>query len=103
MKKSKNKNKNHNEIDLFARGNLGLARLLVAVDAAGPQGISTNELLEQLNSSNDTQAFIRRAAKKGLIERIEGKSSEEEHGHFAPIMNIITQQGKDLLQSQLVG
>ena len=98
-KEKKNKNKNYNdEIDLFARGNVGLARLLVAVNAAGPQGISTNKLLEQLNSSNHAQAFIKRAAKKGLIERIEGKS---EHGYFAPTMNIITQRGKDLLASAL--
>jgi hypothetical protein len=96
---NKSKNKNHNEeIDLLARSNLGLVRLLVVVNAAGPQGISTNRLLQQLNSSNHAQAFIRRAAKKGLIERIEGKS---EHGHFAAVYNKLTERGRDLLLRQL--
>ena len=85
-------------MDLFVRGNVGLARLLIAVNAAGPQGISTNKLLEQLNSSNHAQAFIRRAAKEGLIERFKGES---EHGHFPPVVNRITKKGKQLLMTSL--
>ena len=81
---------------LFRRGNVGLARLLIAVNAAGRQGISTNRLLQLLNSTNHAQAFIRRAVKEGLIERIEGES---EHGHFPPIFNVITDKGRELLRS----
>jgi hypothetical protein len=83
---------------LFKRGNLGLFRLLVAVNAAGPDGIATYELLHQLGSTHHAKAFIARAEKEGLIERIEGKS---EHGHFAPLYNKLTERGRDLLLSQL--
>ena len=83
---------------LFRRGNVGLARLLVAVNAAGPQGISTNKLLEQLNSSHHAQAFIRRAAKEGLIERFTGES---EHGYFPKVYNRLTERGRELLSMSL--
>jgi hypothetical protein len=84
---------------LFRRGNVGLARLLIAVNAAGPQGISTVKLLQQLNSSNHAQAFLRRAAKEGLIERIEGESK---HGHFKPVYNRITEKGRQLLTMSIL-
>jgi DNA-binding MarR family transcriptional regulator len=82
---------------LFRRGNVGLARLLLVVHAAGPEGISTVKLLEQLGSTHHAQAFIKRAKREKLIER---KQGESEHGHFSPVYNIITEKGKKLL-SQL--
>ena len=95
MKKKKKENKS---LDLFKRGNVGLARLLIAVNTAGPQGISTVKLLQQLNSSNHAQAFIRRAVREGLIERTKGES---EHGHFPPVYNHITDKGKQLLKMSI--
>jgi hypothetical protein len=86
-------------LDLFKRGNVGLARLLIAVNAAGEEGISTVKLLQQLNSTNHAQAFIRRAEREGLIERIKGKS---EYGHFPPVVNRITEKGKQLLTMSLL-
>ena len=49
-------------------------------------------------ATNQAQAFIRRAAKEGLIERIQGES---EHGHFRPVYNKITEKGRELLVSTL--
>ncbi len=86
-------------MDLFARGNVGLARLLVAVNAAGEKGISTNKLLQQLNSSNHAQAFLRRAEREGLIERV--KDERSEHGHFPAVYNRITERGKQLLKTAI--
>jgi predicted transcriptional regulator len=82
---------------LLQRGNVGLTRLLVAVNNAIPEGISTVKLLEQLGSTHHAQAFIKRTKREGLIERKEGES---EHGQFPPVHNILTEKGKKLL-SQL--
>lgn len=93
MKKKVNKPMH---IDLFKRGNVGLARLLLALNAAGPKGMSTNKLLEWLGSTHHGQSFIKRAFSEGLIERMEGES---EHGHFKPVYNQITEKGRRLLTS----
>jgi DNA-binding MarR family transcriptional regulator len=85
--------------DLLKRGNLGLFRLLIAVNQAGPEGIATYKLLHQLGSTNHAKAFIARAVKEGLIEREVGQS---EHGHFKPVFNRITDKGRQVLQSQLL-
>jgi hypothetical protein len=91
-----NKNKNKKKHILLERGNVGLTRLLLAVRDAGPDGIPTYKLLYQLGSTNHAKAFITRAEKQGYIKRKEGES---EHGHFAPVYNILTAKGKDLLQN----
>jgi hypothetical protein len=95
----KNKRIIGNRHFLFQRGNVGLARCLIAVYEAGPEGISTYKLLQQLGSTNHAQAFIKRAVREGLIERIEGES---EHGHFKPVYNRITEKGKQLLKMSLL-
>jgi hypothetical protein len=80
---------------LLKRGNLGLLRLLIAVNAAGPEGISTYKLLHQLGSTNHAKAFIRRAHKAGYIKR---KELEREGGHFPQVYNYITDRGRKLLE-----
>jgi hypothetical protein len=80
---------------LFQRGNIGLARLLIAVYDAGDEGIATYKLLHQLGSTNHAKAFIKRAEKEGLIERRKGEPPAP--GKFRPIHNIITAKGKQLL------
>jgi hypothetical protein len=82
------------------RGNMGLLRLLIAVNAVGPSGISTYKLLKQLGSTNHAQAFIARAKREGLIGRNEGEPPGP--GQFPPMFNIITEHGKDLLLSQFI-
>ena len=49
---------------MLKRGNIGLARLLVTVYNAGPQGISTYSLLRQLGSTHHGQAFLKRAERE---------------------------------------
>jgi hypothetical protein len=76
------------------------ADMLVAIDKAsadGNGGIATFELLRQLGSTHHAKAFIKRAEREGLIQRIQGSS---EHGHFRPIFNRLTPKGRRLLQSQ---
>jgi DNA-binding MarR family transcriptional regulator len=85
---------------LFRRGNLGLLRLLIAVNAAGPDGIATYKLLHQLGSTHHAKAFIARAEKEGLIIR---ETGESEHGQFPPVYNKLTEKGRRLLQSQMPG
>jgi hypothetical protein len=61
------------------RGNITLIRLLITVNAAGPQGISTMNLFRELGTTGYGQTTLSRALREGLIERKEGAS---EHGHF---------------------
>ncbi len=82
---------------LLQRGNMGLLRLLIAVNAVGPKGIATYKLLEQLGSTHHAKAFITRAEREGLIERVKGEPPAP--GQFPPIYNIITDRGKQLLQN----
>ena len=82
---------------LVKRGSYSLLRLLIIINAAGATGITTLALLQEIGSKADRiNAIIRGAEKAGLIERTTGES---EHGHFAPIYNIITEKGKQLLQA----
>jgi hypothetical protein len=83
---------------LLKRGNVGLARLLIAVHKAGPKGITTYKLLEQLGSTHHAQAFIARAEREGLIKRKVGKPPTP--GQFAPVYNFITPKGTALLKLQ---
>ena len=53
--------------DLFKRGNVGLARLLLVVHHAGPDGIGTYKMLYRPGSTNHAKAFIKRAKDEGLI------------------------------------
>jgi hypothetical protein len=85
---------------LFKRGNVGLARLLLAVYDAGPEGISTYKLLHQLGSTHHAKAFIARAERAGYIKREE--AAEPGPGQFPPVINTITNKGKKLLLSQLL-
>jgi hypothetical protein len=99
-KKKKNSNSGSSRGFLLRRGNVGLARVLVAVYDAGPHGIATYKLLHQLGSTNHAKAFIKRAEKEGLIERRKGEPPAP--GKFRLIHNIITAKGKQLLRSQLL-
>lgn len=74
--------------------NAGLAHLLLIVQAAGSQGISTVKLLEELGSVDYGQRLIRHAQRLGYIKRTTGES---DHGHFAPVINTITDKGRKLL------
>jgi|SRR5687768_11641431 hypothetical protein len=85
---------------LLQRGNMGLPRLLIAVNAVGPEGIATYKLLEQLGSTHHAKAFIIRAEREGLIERVKGEPPSP--GQFTPIFNVITDKGRRLLQEQLL-
>ena len=83
--------------DLLKRGNIGLLRLLIAVNAAGPKGIATYKLLDQLGSTHHAKAFIARAEREGLIERPYAEPARP--GQFRPRYNVITKHGKQLLQN----
>jgi DNA-binding MarR family transcriptional regulator len=91
----KKKNKHCSSSFLLKRGNVGLARLLLAVYDAGPDGISTRKLLQQLGSTHHAQAFIKRAEKMGYIRR-EERDPESGTG-FRPVYNILTEKGRKLL------
>lgn len=82
---------------LFQRGNVGLARLLLAVNDEGPDGIATYKLLYQLGSTHHGKSFIKRAEKEGYIKRVKGE--EPGPGQFKPVYNVITDKGRQLLQS----
>jgi hypothetical protein len=82
------------------RGDMGLLRLLIAVNAAGPEGIATYKLLHQLGSTHHAKTFVARAQREGLIERKEGEPPAP--GQFAPVINIITDKGRKLLRSQIM-
>jgi hypothetical protein len=85
--------------NLVKRGNYSLLRLLIILKAAGPNGITTLTLLNELGSKADRiNHIISNAEKAGYIKRIKGES---EHGHFAPVYNILTKKGKDLLLQNL--
>ena len=82
--------------NLFKRGNYSLLRLLVIVNAAGPSGVTTRKLLDEIHSHDTyTQRVLDRAQKEGLIERVKGEPPAA--GQFPPVYNIITECGKQLL------
>jgi hypothetical protein len=83
--------------ELLKRGNIGLLRLLIAVNSAGPDGIATYDLLHQLGSTHHAKAFIARAEQEGLIGRPYGEPAGP--GQFRPRYNIIIKRGKQLLQN----
>jgi hypothetical protein len=86
---------------LLQPGNVGLFRLLLAVYQAGPDGITTLKLLQQLNSITHGQAFLKRAEREKLIERKRvPKPAGQKGNHFT--VNRITDKGKQLLRSQLM-
>ena len=68
----------------------------------GDEGIRTNKLLQRLGSTNHAQAFIKRAEKEGLIKRIPEEPPRKDE-FPPPRYNIITDKGRQLLQSRLVG
>ena len=79
--------------DLFKRGNYSLLRLLAIVNSAGPNGITTRKLLDEIHSHDTyTQRVLDRAQKEGLIERVKGEPPAA--GQFPPVYNIITERGK---------
>jgi DNA-binding MarR family transcriptional regulator len=87
--------------DLFKRGNYSLLRLLVIVNAAGPSGITTRKLLDEIRSHDTyTQRVLDKAQKQALIERVKGEPPGA--GQFSPIFNVITDKGRRLLQEQLL-
>jgi hypothetical protein len=62
-------NNSSSKLFLLKRGNIGLFRLLVAVNDAGPKGIATYDLLHKIGSTHHGKAFIKRAEREGLIKR----------------------------------
>jgi DNA-binding MarR family transcriptional regulator len=73
-------------------------RILSIIAGAGPNGISTVALHEQLGAhTNRTNAIIRKAHEMGLIDRIQGERPGP--GQFAPIFNVTTEKGRKLLAS----
>jgi hypothetical protein len=85
---------------LFKPGNVGLARLLLALAKAGSDGgMATRRLLETLHSTHHAQAAIKRAEKMGLIERVE--QPPECKGNRLKV-NKLTPMGQQLLD-KLVG
>jgi len=87
---------------LLQYGNYSLLRILAILNGAGEDGITTLRLLQELGSKasriNDIIAALERLE---LIERIQGEPPGP--GQFRPILNVITQRGKALLQTQLMG
>ena len=80
---------------LLQRGNYAMFRILSVVAAAGSRGITTVELHRELGThTNRTNAIIRKAHELGYIDRIKGES---EHGQFAPIFNVITDKGREMM------
>jgi DNA-binding MarR family transcriptional regulator len=85
---------------LLQRGNYSLLRILAILNSAGANGLTTLALLETLGSKADRMnAIIRTAQELNLIERIPGES---ERGQFPSIYNVITDKGRQLLQSQII-
>jgi hypothetical protein len=62
-------NNSSSKLFLLKRGNIGLFRLLVAVNDAGPKGIATYDLLHKIGSTHHGKAFIKRAEREGRIKR----------------------------------
>jgi hypothetical protein len=93
--KSKRRRSSEKE-DLFKRGNYSLLRLLSIVYAAGPEGIPTLKLLDEIGSrATYTQNVIIKAYKLGLIDRKQGESPGP--GQFKPVINTITEKGRQML------
>jgi hypothetical protein len=82
---------------LFQKGNAGIARLLVAISRAGPDGMTTLDLLKALGAINYGQTLIKNAYKLGLIDRIRPQGNKKGY----PVYNVLTPKGKALLKSQL--
>ncbi len=80
-------------------GNLTLIHLLLTVEDAGPEGISTMQLFKELGTTGYGQITLRRAVKEGYVKRIQGE--EPGPGQFPTVFNVITQKGRELLQNQL--
>jgi DNA-binding MarR family transcriptional regulator len=79
---------------LLQRGNYAIFRILSIINAAGPKGITTVTLHQRLGThTNRTNAIIRKAHELGYIDRIKGE--------FAPILNVITEKGRQLLASTM--
>jgi hypothetical protein len=92
----KKKQQQQQETFLFKRGNYSMLRLLSIVYAAGPEGIPTRKLLDEIGSrATYTQNVITKAAKQGLITRKLGEPPGP--GQFQPVYNTITSKGKSLL------
>lgn len=85
---------------LLQRGNYALFRILSIIAQAGPRGITTVVLHQELRAhTNRTNAIIRKAEELGLIQRIQGERPGP--GQFAPIFNIITEKGRRLLMTSV--
>jgi DNA-binding MarR family transcriptional regulator len=93
-------NNNKKKKNLLRRGNITLLRLLITVNAAGSQGITTMNLFRQLGTTGYGQDTLSRAEKQGLIKR---ETGESEHGQFPPVYNKLTEKGRRLLLSQMPG
>jgi DNA-binding MarR family transcriptional regulator len=83
---------------LLQYGNYSLLRILSILNTAGPDGVTTLRLLEELGSkASRINDIIAALEKLELIERIEGEPHAA--GQFPPVYNIITDRGKQLLQN----
>jgi hypothetical protein len=88
--------------NLLKRGNYSLLRILVTIQAAGPEGIPTRKLLDQIGThATYTQKLIEKAETElKLIKRTEGGRTERSR-RFEPKICRLTKAGKQLLKSQL--
>ena len=99
MNNSRNKKIQHKSyMSLLKPGNVGMTRLLLAIYDAGDEGITTLELLKQLNSITHGHYFLKRAEREKLITRERVKRPGQKGNWYT--INKLTNKGKALLLTQ---
>lgn len=87
-RRKKNNDSNLPSSSSFKCGNYSLLHVLSIVYAAGPEGIPTRKLLDEIGShATYTRNMIIKAYKLGLIDRKLGE--EPGPGQFVPVINTI--------------
>ena len=89
--------------DDFIRSHAQLVKLLKALDKAGPQGLSTRKLCDNVLNSKAyarKNSLIDQAVALGYISRKKVKRPEGQVGNPVWVVNYISPKGKQLL-SQL--
>ena len=86
----------------FLRSHSQLVKLLKALDKAGPQGLSTRKLCENVLKSkaySRKNSLIDQAVALGYIRRRKVKRPESQVGNPVWVVNFITPRGKQLLDA----